>query len=220
MAKRKRAKKASYCPAPPPVNTDPVGTDYSVTIPNIPAAASGLVLLCKPGSRKPGCARLTAPSERRPNPPGYAYTQPDAIRASLGDRTPTSKERAAYGCLKKPSGRGYTGENAFGVVDPFCGGKALSFPCGSDRFAERSPTKCPVQLVWKDGQRHLRFCFAHKKAGRLLPVDSPADALKTATAACKHWKKNLSWDGYAPLEGAQLGGTRKRKKRRRKKRSA
>ena len=202
----------NFCPDRPTVDTTKVADSAVANVPVASELAARLVRLCMPGDRSCKGAQLTRVNADY-DPPGYRYTQPDAIRAEKGGRTPTNDERTAYGCKKK--GRGFTGENAFGVKDPFCKG-SLSKPCGTDRFKEKSASKCPVQLIWKSGERHLRFCHTHEKAGAIIAVKGPKDALTKARKACRFWKKNLTWDGYAPLEGAQLGGPRPKKRRKRK----
>lgn len=86
-------------------------------------------------------------------------------------------------------------------------------PCGGDRFAERDPKKCPVQTFWQDGVMHIRFCQDQKQKGKILKLgDDPKKTKSAVTRACRHWKKHLTWDGYAPLKKAGLGKP-KRKKR-------
>jgi len=201
---------ANFCPDRPSVNTEQVADSAVSYAPLASALAEQSVRLCRPGDRSCAGARLTRVNAEH-NPPGYRYTQPDAIRAAQGGRPPTKLEREAYGCKKTANGRGFTGENAFGVKDPFCKG-SLAKPCGTDRFMERSASKCPVQLIWKGGERHLRFCHTHEKAGAIIPVKGPQDALTKARKACRHWKKHLTWDGYAPLKKAGLGKSRRRKR--------
>lgn len=204
---------ADSCPGRPTVDTRQVADSAVSYAPLASALAEQSVKLCLPGDRACKGARLTAINAEH-NPPGFHYTQPDAIRAAKGGRTPTTAEREAYGCEKTASGRGFTGKNAFGVKDVFCKG-SLTKPCSSDRFAEKSASKCPVQLIWKGGDRYLRFCHTRGEAGALLAVDGPKDALAKARKACRFWKTNLTWDGYKPLEGAQLGGPRPKRKRKR-----
>lgn len=68
---------------------------------------------------------------------------------------------------------------------------------------------CPVQLAFEDGQPFLRFCTIEKKAGYRVNVDTPAEAVKQANAACATWKATGKFDFPA---GTPLRGTRKSSK--------
>ena len=52
---------------------------------------------------------------------------------------------------------------------------------------------CPVQLAFDGGQPFLRFCTTEKQAGFRVDVNTPAEAVKQADAACAVWRR----DGYA-----------------------
>ena len=69
-------------------------------------------------------------------------------------------------------------------------------------------TGCPVQLAFEDGQPFLRFCTVEKKPGYRVNVNTPAEAVKQANAACATWKATGKFD--FPAE-TPLRGTRKRK---------
>jgi len=57
---------------------------------------------------------------------------------------------------------------------------------------------CPVQLAFDRGQPFLRFCQTPKKPGFRVDVDSPADAMRAADQACKHWDTHKSFEGFFP----------------------
>jgi hypothetical protein len=46
---------------------------------------------------------------------------------------------------------------------------------------------CPIQWVWKQGKPALRFCHAHGKAGRIIPVRDAVDALEKSRKLCAEW---------------------------------
>jgi hypothetical protein len=52
---------------------------------------------------------------------------------------------------------------------------------------------CPVQLAFDKGQPFLRFCTTEKQAGYRVDVNTPAEAVKQANAACAVWRR----DGHA-----------------------
>jgi hypothetical protein len=62
-------------------------------------------------------------------------------------------------------------------------------PCGN----ALKRTGCPVQLAFDKGQPFLRFCTANKEAGFRVDVNTPAEAVKQANAACAVWRR----DGHA-----------------------
>jgi len=215
---------AKTCPTPPKVDTRKVGEPVERRdIADLSRFTGRKVMLCAPGDREcqsvavkkakrqsgfdPVRPAARLPSTSRPgHPAGFRYTQADSQRNPKTGAAPSAKERKTYGCIQKRDKAGklkWTGDNAFGVRDPFCTGGSV--PCGTDRFKTKNPDRCPVQLIWRKGERHLRFCGVHGKAGRLMPVSTPADALKKAAKACRHWKKHTSWKGYKPLERAELG---------------
>jgi len=69
-------------------------------------------------------------------------------------------------------------------------------------------TGCPVQLAFEDGQPFLRFCTVEKKPGFRVDVNTPAEAVAQANAACATWKATGKFD--FPTE-TPLRGNRKRK---------
>jgi hypothetical protein len=77
---------------------------------------------------------------------------------------------------------------------------------------------CPVQLFYRRGQPFLRFCRKPKTAGRTMMVDSPQQAQRIASAACKCWTKShkdpkkRSFDKCRILKDAGLGKAKKRKR--------
>ncbi len=68
---------------------------------------------------------------------------------------------------------------------------------------------CPVQLAFDQGQPFLRFCTTEKKPGLRIDVDSPADAVAKADAACATWKVTGKFDLPA---GTPVAGRRRRKR--------
>ena len=83
-------------------------------------------------------------------------------------------------------------------------------PCGSSRKT------CPVQLFYKAGQPHLRFCLKKNKPGKTLAVKTPQEAQRLASAACRCWTrshsdpKKRSFDKCRGLKNAGLGKPKKR----------
>jgi hypothetical protein len=66
---------------------------------------------------------------------------------------------------------------------------------------------CPVQLAFEDGQPFLRFCVRDKEAGYRVDVNSPAEAVEKANAACSTWVTTGKFD-FPP--GAPLRGGRRK----------
>ena len=66
-------------------------------------------------------------------------------------------------------------------------------------------TGCPVQLAFEDGQPFLRFCTTEKQAGFRVDVNTPAEAVKQANAACAVWKSTGKFDfpTDTPLRGGR-----------------
>lgn len=62
---------------------------------------------------------------------------------------------------------------------------------------------CPVQLGFDKGQPFLRFCEVNGQAGPTVDVNSPAEAVAAANAACATWKATGK---FALPEGAALKG--------------
>lgn len=64
-------------------------------------------------------------------------------------------------------------------------------------------TGCPVQLAFEDGQPFLRFCTIEKQPGYRVDVNTPAEAVEQANAACATWKATGKFDFPAetPLRG-------------------
>lgn len=94
------------------------------------------------------------------------------------------------------------GETVEPVVDDLCG--KTNAPCATSR------TACPVQLVYKRGRPHLRFCTTagNKRPGWLVPVDSPASAQALALEACTAWANNgrkFSAENAAVLKAKAAG---------------
>lgn len=67
---------------------------------------------------------------------------------------------------------------------------------------------CPVQLGFDNGQPFLRFCEVNGKPGPTVNVNSPAEAVAAADAACATWEATKK---FAFPPGTQLKGRRKRK---------
>jgi hypothetical protein len=88
-------------------------------------------------------------------------------------------------------------------------------PCGETKEMRKT---CPVQLFYKRGQPMLRFCHKTKTAGRTLSVDSPQQAQRIASAACKCWTKShkdpkkRSFDKCRVLKDAGLGKAKKKRR--------
>jgi hypothetical protein len=67
-------------------------------------------------------------------------------------------------------------------------------------------TGCPVQLAFEDGQPFLRFCTTEKQPGFRVNVNTPAEAVKQANAACTVWKSTGKFD--FPTDTPLRGGRR------------
>jgi hypothetical protein len=132
----------------------------------------------KPGQRKKVEAvsvRADVPNIRTSDPDVYAFTSPSTL---LNRSAP---EKRAHGCDTRLNKKGkpvFTGKRG-GIVDSFCKGNEK--PCSEARKA------CPVQLVWREGKPHLRFCRLVGKPGYLVPVDSPEQAHQLSKKACSTW---------------------------------
>lgn len=72
--------------------------------------------------------------------------------------------------------------------------------------------RCPVQLVFAEGQPTLRFCRTKGQPGFVKPISSAAEAVKISSAACHHWAQHKSFDGYFPKD-TPLRGARRRRRR-------
>lgn len=83
-------------------------------------------------------------------------------------------------------------------------------PCSSKRALEAG--RCKVQLIFRNGVPHLRFCEKAGKPGRLLPVESPTEArlLSKKICACLTRKKGATAEACLP-KGLTLGGIRRKK---------
>ncbi len=90
-------------------------------------------------------------------------------------------------------------------------------PCGTSKKMRKT---CPVQLFYKGGQPMLRFCHKPKTPGRVLRVDTPQQAQRIASEACRCWQrshtdpKKRSFDKCRILKSAGLGKAKKKKRRR------
>jgi hypothetical protein len=132
----------------------------------------------KPGQRKKIEAvsvRADVPNIRTSDPEAYAFTSP----STLLNRS--AKEKREHGCstrLNKDGKPVFTGKRG-NIVDSFCKGNEK--PCSEARKA------CPVQLVWREGKPHLRFCRLVGKPGYLVPVTSPEQAHELSKKACSTW---------------------------------
>lgn len=85
-------------------------------------------------------------------------------------------------------------------------------PCSTERAG------CPVQLVWKKGDPHLRFCSQKNRPGHLLPVKDVRDAVKVSGDMCRCWEKTGSMSRCIITEErragrkSSLGGVRRKRK--------
>ncbi len=70
--------------------------------------------------------------------------------------------------------------------------------------------RCPVQLVFAEGQPTLRFCRSKGEPGYVQPISSAAEAVKISGEACRHWAKHKSFDKFFPA-GTPLRGPKKRR---------
>ena len=132
----------------------------------------------KPGQRKKVQAvsvRADVPNIRTADPESYAFTSPSALLPR------SAPEKRAHGCDTRLNKKGkpvFSGKRN-GIVDSFSKGNEK--PCSEARKA------CPVQLVWREGKPHLRFCRLVGKPGYLVPVDSPEQAHQLSKKACSTW---------------------------------
>jgi hypothetical protein len=153
-------------------------------------------------------------------PEGFRYTSPSVHRGRRG-RAVGAQEKRAHGCLQVRRGgknvfTGYVEKGGKQFKDPFCASSGSS-PCDTKRFwANPTAGSCPVQMVYVEGSPALRLCTGPGKAGRILKATSTDDLMKQAKQACKHWKKNVSWDGFKvpKTRDAGIGGRRRRRKKR------
>lgn len=85
--------------------------------------------------------------------------------------TKTSRQGKAAGVIITGPGLDYT---------------TASQPCMSSRKA------CPVQLVFKSGAPHLRFCrtAGSGEPGYLVPTPDPSAARKLSAEACAQWNRD------------------------------
>jgi hypothetical protein len=67
------------------------------------------------------------------------------------------------------------------ITDPRVECQDSGKPCDTDRVT------CPVQLFFREGKPHLRFCREKGRAGHVLQVDSHEDAQQLAATACRAW---------------------------------
>lgn len=179
---------------------------------------------CAPGAAAGRAYRVGSPQvgDDLFKPSTFDYTTPNTVPAT------SAKERKSDNCLTKrisayakkgarkgqlvhrtlrlpyrcPPGSSPTLEGtcrtATGTVEPqpqiTCGPSAA--PCSNARNA------CPVQLVYKAGQPHLRFCgppgarvnkkgqtvrVGSRAPSWLVPVKTPSSAQELAARACKQW---------------------------------
>lgn len=68
---------------------------------------------------------------------------------------------------------------------------------------------CPVQLAFDNGQPFLRFCTVNGKPGHRVDVNTPAEAVSKADAACAVWKQTGKFD----LPDTPLQGTKRRRRK-------
>lgn len=148
-------------------------------------------------------------------------------------KTPTAKgvvSKDAVPCLRvvvgsKPGKTGQADANACAIVGESRGsvGKFnLGKKYGSTSRTVTNPknnkpcagalkrTGCPVQLAFENGQPFLRFCTTEKQPGYRVDVNTPAEAVEAANAACATWKATGKFDFPA---GTPLRGARKRKRK-------
>lgn len=76
-------------------------------------------------------------------------------------------------------------------------------PCG-DGFNKLAQNKCLVQLTFDEGVPALRFCDEKGAPGRLVHVDSPAEAAEAARLGCECFEKTGSYEECLP-EGLKIG---------------
>lgn len=91
--------------------------------------------------------------------------------------------------------------------------RTVNKPCAQERKG------CPVQLVFQNGQPHLRFCkkAGSGKPGHLVPVSSADEAQRLAADACKCWKRNRKKWGACDVSLGPLGDAGSAQKRKRRK---
>lgn len=110
--------------------------------------------------------------------------------------------------------RRFSGQRRVGkhlVSDQICGA-GFKPACETPRF--NNPTLCPVQIVTVGGQHGLRLCRGQSQPGELVRADGPAELSALAVAACEHWAKRRSWDGFAPGTPKGFGGGKKKRGKR------
>ena len=144
-----------------------------------------------------------AKKAKRPKAPKLDASRVPCLRVIVGGR---------------PGATGQTDANACAIVGESRGGSAkfdIAKKYGSTSKTVATPKKnkpclgtkkrkgCPVQLAFENGQPFLRFCATEKKPGYRVDVESPADAVAKAQAACSTWsaKGKFDFPSDTPLRG-------------------
>lgn len=160
------------------------------------------------------------PKKKKPTKPPTKPTKP--AKAAKVPKAPKSSTTDVP-CLRVVVGgrQGKTGQtdaNACAIVGESRGGVTkfdLARKYGSTSKTVATPKKnkpclnalkrkgCPVQLAFDDGQPFLRFCRANGEAGYRVDVNSPAEAVEKANAACSTWTATGKFDfpPETPLRG-------------------
>lgn len=95
-----------------------------------------------------------------------------------------------------PAGFSYTTGEGYGAR-----------PCATNRET------CPVQLFFKKGVPHLRFCYEKGKPGFVHAVKDPIEAQKLAVKACECWSQTRDFRKCARGAQMELGGLKRKKRR-------
>lgn len=131
------------------------------------------------------------------------------LRVVVGGKTGATGQRDANACAIVGESRGAASKfnlgKKYGSTSKSVATPKKNKPC----LGTKNRKGCPVQLAFEDGQPFLRFCTTEKQAGYRLDVDSPAEAIKAAEAACATWQATGKFDFPA---GTPLRGTRRRKR--------
>ncbi len=149
-----------------------------------------------------------------------------AKQAPKSRRTRSEKpDASSVPCLRiviggKPGATGQTDAKSCAIVGESRGAATkfdLAKKYGSTSKTVATPKKnkpclgtkkrkgCPVQLAFDNGQPFLRFCTTDKQPGYRVDVDSPADAVAKANAACATWQATNKFDlpSETPLRGTR-----------------